>query len=152
MEWFASLLRAVQLRWEPSRAASFQSSVVSQQSLLGQVPLAWPAPDGYPDADERWCSAGAMVARWNLAAQASNGFGASAPQFDPTRIFGSSPPATVGEAIDRAASALLGEPLTPSVRSAILSASGLSATTPWRSSSARAVIAHVLQSPQNQVR
>jgi len=152
MEWFASLVRAVQLRWEPSRASNFQSSVTTQLALLGQVPLSWPAPDGYPDADERWCSAGAMVARWNLAAQASNGFGASAPQFDPTRILGSTPPATVGEAIDRAALALLSEPLAPSARTAILSATGQTSSSVWRATSTRAVIAHILQSPQNQVR
>ena len=152
MEWFASLLRAVQLRWDPARAANFQNSVTSQLTLLGQVPLAWPSPDGYPDADERWCSAGAMVARWNLATSASNGFGSPAPQFDANRIFGSTPPTTVGEGIDRAALALLGEPLTPSARAAILSASGQSASAPWRATGGRAVIAYILQSPQNQVR
>lgn len=152
MEWFASLLRAVQLQWDPARASNFQNAVTSQLGLLGQVPLAWPSPDGYPDADGRWCTAGALVARWNLATAASNGFGAPAPQFDATRIFGATAPATVGDALDRAALVLLGEPLDASTRTAILGASGLTATAPWRSSSARAVIAYILQTPRNQVR
>lgn len=152
MEWFASLVRAVRLQWDPARALNFQNAVMSQLALLGQVPLAWPSPDGYPDADDRWCTAGAMVARWNLATAASNGFGATAPQFDATRIFGATAPATVGDALDRAALVLVGEPLDASTRAAILGASGLVATAPWRSGSARAVITYILQAPRNQVR
>ena len=29
--------------------------------LLGQFPYAWPAPNGYPDTNGKWLSAGAMV-------------------------------------------------------------------------------------------
>lgn len=152
MEWFASLVRSTQVQWDASIASSFSNTVKSQLGLLGQIPLAWETPDGYPDRDARWTTAGSMVARWNLATVASNGFGAPAPQFDQSRIFGATAPATVGEALDRAAIALLGEPLTPGARAAILSASGQSAGSAWRSSAGRSVITYVLQSPQNQVR
>lgn len=152
MEWFASLVRATQLQWDPARATNFRTTVTSQLGLLGQVPLAWPTPDGYPDLDTRWCSAGAMLARWNLAASAANGFGASAPSFDTNRILGATAPTTFGEAIDRAAIAMLGEPVQPAARAAILSAIGQSATSPWRAASARGVLTLVLQTPQNQVR
>ncbi len=153
IEYYASLLRSMQLQWDPARAANLTGSVMGQLALLGQVPLAWETPDGYPDSDSRWTTAGAMVARWNLATLASNGFGAPAPQFDATRILGTPAPTTVGEALDRAAIAILGEALEPTVRAAILSTSGQTASTPWRSTSnARAVFAYVLQTPQNQVR
>ena len=152
IEYFAGLVRATRLHWDASRATTFQNTVMSQLGLLGQVPLAWQTPDGYPDEDSRWTSAGAMVARWNLATMASNGFGAPSPQFDQSRILGTTVPRSVGEALDRAAIALLGEPLTTRTRAAILSASGQSASAPWNGSGGRSVITYVLQSPQNQVR
>ncbi len=153
IEYFASILRSVQLQWDPARATNLSSTVLSQLSLLGQVPLAWETPDGYPDFDAHWTTAGAMVARWNLATLGSNSFGAPSPQFDANRILGTPAPATVGDAIDRAAIAILGEPLEASSRAAILSASGQTSTTPWKTTSnARAVIAYVLQTPQNQIR
>lgn len=153
IEYFAGNLRAMQLQWDPARAKDVTNAVMYHLGLLGQVPLAWPTPDGYPDSDSRWSTAGAMVARWNLATLGSNGFGASAPQFDATRILGTPAPTTSGEALDRAALAILGEPLDASARAAILSASGQTNTTAWKSTSnARAIFAYVLQSPQNQVR
>lgn len=153
IEYFAGILRAVQLQWDPARATNLTGAVMGQLGLLGQVPLAWETPDGYPDSDVHWTTAGAMVARWNLATLGSNGFGAPAPQFDAARLLGTPAPTTVGEALDRAAIAILGEPLEASARSAILSASGQTAATAWRSTSnARAAFAYVLQTPQNQMR
>ena len=94
-----------------------------------------------------------MVARWNLATLGSNGFGAPAPQFDANRILGTPAPTTVGEALDRAAIAILGEPLDVTARAAILSASGQTNSTAWKSTSnARALFAYILQAPQNQMR
>ena len=153
IEYFAGILRAVQLQWDPARSTNLMSTVSSQLGLLGQIPLSWETPDGYPDSDARWTTAGAMVARWNLATLGSNGFGAPAPQFDASRILGTPAPTTVGEALDRVALALLGEPLEPSARAAILSASGQTNTTIWKpTSNARALFAYVLQTPQNQMR
>ncbi|MCX6509554.1 MAG: DUF1800 domain-containing protein [Actinobacteria bacterium] len=153
IEYFAGLLRSVQLQWDPARATNVMNTAMGQLGLLGQVPLAWETPDGYPDNDARWTTAGAMVARWNLATLGSNGFGATAPQFDANRILGTPAPTTVGEALDRAALAILGEPLETTSRAAILSASGQTSATAWRSTSnARAVVAYILQTPQNQMR
>jgi len=153
IEYFAGILRGVQLQWDPARATNVMNTVMGQLGLLGQVPLAWETPDGYPDNDARWTTAGAMVARWNLATLGSNGFGATTPQFDANRILGTPAPTTVGEALDRAALAILGEPLQATSRAAILSASGQTSAAAWRSTSnARAVFAYILQTPQNQMR
>lgn len=153
IEYFAGLLRSVQLQWDPARSTNMMNTAMGQLGLLGQVPLAWETPDGYPDNDARWTTAGAMVARWNLATLGSNGFGAPAPQFDANRILGTPAPTTVGEALDRAALAILGEPLDATARAAILSASGQTNSTAWKSTSnARAVFAYILQTPQNQMR
>jgi hypothetical protein len=38
---------------------------------MGQVPFAWPTPDGYPDGEKHWSAR--MLPRWNFAlALASN--------------------------------------------------------------------------------
>ncbi len=42
---------------------------------MGQVPWQWPAPNGYPESTGAWTGAGAMIARWNAATAAGNGFG-----------------------------------------------------------------------------
>ncbi len=35
--------------------------------VLGQVPFAWPAPDGYPDYASAWTNTNQSLYRWNLA-------------------------------------------------------------------------------------
>jgi uncharacterized protein (DUF1800 family) len=44
-------------------------NVVAVLSTLGQVPLEWPTPDGYPDTAEHWLSALGMAVRWEFALQ-----------------------------------------------------------------------------------
>ena len=125
----------------------------TQLGLLGHYPYSWPAPNGYPDSNAKWLSAGAMVSRWNTASYVAVGFWFGAPTFDITRIVGSNPPATVGEAVDRVGSGLLGTALPPADRAAILSALGTAESAPWKSwYNTRGLLAYVLQSPLNQVR
>lgn len=51
--------------------------LIAVLGTLGQVPLEWPTPDGYPDTAEHWLSALGMAVRWEfalqLAEQASEG-------------------------------------------------------------------------------
>lgn len=156
-EYLVSLARSTGLRWDPSIAGSFQRVVSDQLGLLGQVPFAWPTPDGYPDRDDHWATAGAMVTRWNLASSAANDFDTRARRSDTSRIVerivGAPAPPTFGDAIDRTARAVLGESLPASTRAAILDAVGAVESTAWTSSTdGRSVVALVLQTPENQVR
>ena len=51
-------------------------SLVGLMRVLGQVPYAWPSPDGYPFGSAVWSNPGAMIGRWNAIvtlAVASNG-------------------------------------------------------------------------------
>ena len=41
---------------------------------LGQVPMGWPAPDGFPEVAGAWSGPGAVIGRWNLASAAAGGF------------------------------------------------------------------------------
>jgi uncharacterized protein (DUF1800 family) len=152
-EYMAACMRAMRLQFDPLKATNLMWAVNSQLSLLGQYPYSWPAPNGYPDSNAKWLSTGAMVSRWNLASYTAVGFWFGGPTFDITRIIGPTPPATVGEAVDRIGSALLCTPLSSADRSAILSAVGLADSAPWRSwYNQRGLLAYVLQSPTNQVR
>ena len=138
---------------DPSRASAFTSSATNTLRLLGQVPHAWSTPDGYPDTDAHWLSAGAMVNRWNLATNVSNGLGAPAPTHDLTRIIGTPTPTTWGGVLDAAARSILGEPLDDATRSAILTAFGQTASAPWPATrSPRGLVDAVLQSPGAQLR
>ena len=152
-EYLAACMRGAQLQFDPAKAPNLVWAVSSSLGLLGQEPYCWPAPNGYPDANGKWLSAGAMVSRWNMASYTSVGFWFGAPTFDITRLSGPTPPATVGEAVDRLASAVLCTPLDPASRAAIITATGLAESAPWKSwYNHRGLLAYVLQSPVNQVR
>lgn len=49
----------------PGRRAGVRELIDALQTL-GQVPFAWPAPNGYPDVAAAWLDGGALLTRWNL--------------------------------------------------------------------------------------
>ena len=149
---YGATLRALRLQWDPSRAPDLASFTASQLAQLDQVLHSCPTPDGHSDSDAAWNGAGSMIYRWNFATRAGSGLGMPAPIFDPARIVGTPTPATVGDAFDRIAVSILGEPLEATARTAILTATGLTPTTRWNPAWSRSAIALVLQSPQHQVR
>lgn len=156
-EYFAALARGTGVVWDPNRAAAFQRVAADQLGLLGQVPHAWPTPDGYPDRDDHWATAGAMVARWNLAALAANDFdtrrrGPQTPGIV-ERMIGAPAPTTVGEALDRVGRSVLGVPLDDPMRRTMLDMLQYEESAPWTATTdGRPLVALVLQSPANQVR
>ncbi len=153
IEYMAACMRGAQLQFDPAKAPNLVWALSSSLGLLGQEPYSWPAPNGYPDANGKWLSAGAMVSRWNMASYASVGFWFGAPTFDIARLVGPTPPTTVGAAVDRLAAAVLCTPLDPASRAAIITATGLAESAPWKSwYNTRGLLAYVLQSPVNQVR
>lgn len=84
---------------------------------LGQVPFAWPTPDGYPDRDEAW-SANLMprwAFAWDLNLDGPEGVGVNWSSV----CAEDRPPA---EAADRIATLLFGAPLPVDERDALLAA------------------------------
>jgi hypothetical protein len=69
-------------------------------SAIGQVPLDWAAPNGYPDTAASWRSSGTLLNLWEyhrgFAQSWWDGFG----KFPVTSLYGSSKPTTSGQAID----------------------------------------------------
>jgi uncharacterized protein (DUF1800 family) len=87
---------------------------------LGQAPLGWPAPNGYPDVAAAWSSASSTLQRWNYHLGAVRGSTLSAlPRAAVGTLLPSPLPATYGAYVDALASRLLIDPLTPAQRTAL---------------------------------
>ncbi|MEZ5965487.1 MAG: DUF1800 family protein [Planctomycetota bacterium] len=68
-QWLAALLRALQLdttHFTPTQLpGGLSGELIGDLYSQGNLPYAWPAPDGYPDGDQAWASA--IFGRWALA-------------------------------------------------------------------------------------
>lgn len=124
---------------------------------IGQVPLDWSAPNGYPDVASSWRSSGTLVNLWAYhrgLAQSwwPKAFGA----IDPTTFYGSSAPATSGAAVIALCGRLTGSRLPASHLQALQTFLGEPASTPFAKSSLRwylgDLISLILDSPQHTLR
>jgi hypothetical protein len=103
-------------------------------SQLGQAPLAWHPPDGYPDVAAAWGSAGGLLDRWNMHQGLAGGWWPAKdrivvpnlPALLPRRL------TTYGALVDDLATRLTGEPLAPKDAAAVLTFLGRSASAPVR--------------------
>jgi uncharacterized protein (DUF1800 family) len=66
-DYLAFALRALDARLTVSGDVRDYLGVSARLGSLGQVPFAWPAPNGYPDTAADWLGTGGLLARWNLA-------------------------------------------------------------------------------------
>jgi uncharacterized protein (DUF1800 family) len=90
-----------------------------QTRNLGQAPLAWVPPNGYPDVAGAWNSAHAMLAVWNLHRALIQGWhkGLTYPKVE--GLVGRRP-ATVGAYLDALAERLVFQPVAARERTALL--------------------------------
>jgi uncharacterized protein (DUF1800 family) len=98
--------------------------------LAGQRPLAWPAPNGYPDVQAAWRSAGGMLAMWNnhrgLVGQWHEGLAFQPPE----ALVAGMPQATVGEHVDSLCQRLCQQTFQPAHRDALIGFVGGDAAAP----------------------
>jgi uncharacterized protein (DUF1800 family) len=99
---------------------------VAAFELLGQAPMRWPDPDGYPDAAAAWVHPVGLLARWNAFLAVVQGWYWSF-SFDPTAVLGSRLPVSAGAFVDTVAKALLSRAPTTPERNALLTYLGLAA-------------------------
>ncbi len=66
-DYLAWLLRALDARLTVPTDVREYTDLARVLAGLGQIPFAWPAPDGYPDTEAAWLNTGGLLARWNLA-------------------------------------------------------------------------------------
>ncbi|MGL5927457.1 MAG: DUF1800 family protein, partial [Dermatophilaceae bacterium] len=122
---------------------------------LGQAPLMWPSPNGYPDVAAAWSSAGAMLGRWNMNLALVSGWWDGLSDPDPTTLVGPNPPATAGAYVDQMATRLTGVGVDEATRTALLTFLGLAADAavePDLQGKAAQLAALVLDSPRAQLR
>ncbi len=95
----ASMLRAT------SPAITSVQSLLTDLDGMGHRPMRWPAPNGYPDANEVWGQS--VLARWAFASR--YGGGVTGVPWSPTALFGTTPKSALAA---RAADVMLGGAIT----------------------------------------
>ena len=131
-DWCIAALRATDAH-VGNGVGDWRSGAIRVQDLLagmGHLPFAWPAPDGFPKDASHWSSASGLLGRWNGAARIGlNDLEAGDPELplqlriDPAELVGTEA-TTVGEALDTLADRILGYPLRPEERIAVLELGG----------------------------
>ncbi|HZE65525.1 MAG TPA: DUF1800 domain-containing protein [Sporichthyaceae bacterium] len=141
------------------RPASIGAALKYLQTMTQQVgnqPLAWGPPDGYPDVATAWRSASTLLMLWlhhlGLAADSwTNAFAKS----NKTTLYGGTP-ANSGDAIARLGVRLTGAPLPTAHAAALQTFLAESATTPMARSTLHALlpalVALILDGPSHALR
>ncbi|MBC3762888.1 DUF1800 domain-containing protein [Quadrisphaera oryzae] len=121
---------------------------------VGQAPLAWAPPNGYPDVAAAWRSAGGTMSRWNATTNVVNGWWPKAlVRLPATSVLPDPLPSTFGALVDALVLRLLGRPATTTERAALLAftehgaGDALKPTDQWVGWRLGSVLATVLNSP-----
>lgn len=70
-------------RWPAiTKEFSFTTIIPDEVGRMGQAPLSWPFPDGYPDIAVNWVNANYQVLRWNVYGNYVQGRTWKAPNWD----------------------------------------------------------------------
>ena len=100
-----------------------------QTERLGQAPLAWGPPNGYPDVAGAWSSAHAMLGTWNSHRAMVQGKYAGVRTPKPQYLV-SEAPATMGAYLDALAARLIFQPMAAREKQALLKFLGAQEGTP----------------------
>lgn len=126
---------------------------------LGQQPLAWSPPDGYPDEAVSWQSAGGTLSRWNTHLSLAAHWWPSTLTQPPLRsLLPNRLPDTHGDLVDALAKRLIFRKLSAPHKAAVLSFLGTAGSDPVDSDSAAVkwrlpyVVALILDTPYFWVR
>jgi hypothetical protein len=125
-------------------------------SSVGQVPLDWSPPNGYPDVASAWRSSGSLLNLWSYHRGLSqNWYGGFAP-FDPASLYAAVKPRTSGEAISQLCIRLTGTRFPLAHTQALQTFLGEPASTPIGNSKLRWYLSHlvplILDAPQHALR
>jgi uncharacterized protein (DUF1800 family) len=96
---------------------------------MGQRPLAWPSPNGYPEVHAAWRSASGRLTAWNYHRALVMGWD-EVPVVPPEELVAGRPQATVGEYVDSLCRRLCLQTFEPEHRDALIAFVGADAATP----------------------
>jgi uncharacterized protein (DUF1800 family) len=122
---------------------------------MGHAPLRWAPPNGYPDVAAAWAAPSGLLIRWNAHLNLAAGWYPKQLTRPASTLAYLVPalPATHGALVDRLATRLVGQPLSPAHTAALLSFVGKSAASPLKATDQAVtgrlphLIALVLDSP-----
>ncbi|WP_083782073.1 DUF1800 domain-containing protein [Kineococcus radiotolerans] len=156
-EDYVATLRTLGTGMEPSGTAGITKlfwHVLDQ----GHAPMAWGAPNGYPDVATAWVSPSGTLSRWNRHMDFAAGWYPTELRFArPTDLL--SPfPGTWGALVDALGVRLTGSPLTADEKAALLMYAGRQAGAPcsvndrWIQNNLRYLVALTLDGPTFTIR
>ena len=122
---------------------------------MGNTPLEWPTPDGYPDVASAWRSSGTLLHIWDMHLGITGGWWNGLNPADIAALYGGTP-ANSGDAIVRLARTLTGTTLSSTHRTVLQTFLGESATTSMSGSILQwwdgALAATILDGPHHALR
>ncbi|HEY5032602.1 MAG TPA: DUF1800 domain-containing protein, partial [Actinomycetes bacterium] len=142
LEDLIASLRTLGITPDPGTGTDGIQALWWESDNLGQQPMAWALPNGYPDTAPDWQSTNGTLERWNIHMALAGQWWpvqASPPmlQAPPLASFLPSPlPANYGTFVDLMAERLVYQKLGPDARAAVLAFMGQAATDPVASNDA----------------
>ncbi|WP_218566353.1 DUF1800 domain-containing protein [Vallicoccus soli] len=128
-EDLVSTLRVLQVRPEATGTKGMDA-FGWQAEGLGQRPLAWPAPNGYPDVAAAWQSPAMTLGRWNMhRAHVDAWWSKELTRPTPRQLLPATLPATYGELVDAMCLRLVQRTVAAPQRAALLAFLGKTAST-----------------------
>jgi Protein of unknown function (DUF1800) len=112
--------------------------------LMGNDPLGYAPPPGYPDQAANWRSAGNLILTWNVHRALAQTWWTGWTTVNPATLLGPSTPATSGAAIDQLATQLVGQTLATADKQTLLTYLGDQAGTPYATSKAKSMLAGLI--------
>ena len=157
LEAMAMMLRATASTYDITKGAEPAGQLDWRSGSMGQSPMGWHPPDGYPDIATPWLGTSGMLGRWNFALTATGGWVAGIVPKSPTELAGGAArPRTAGGVVDAITQRLALQKFAPAHRAALLRAVDAAEgdvmsddELRWRG---RDLVALVLSSPYLQVR
>jgi uncharacterized protein (DUF1800 family) len=127
IEDYVATVRALGIRpLAPTGDDSFANAMYWQYGEGGQPPYEWPAPNGYPEADAAWASAGRVLTSFTMHRDlAARWWPTEQARFPTEESLLPPMPATLGEVIDHHALRMLGQKPTSAIRNGIAKLLGM---------------------------
>lgn len=140
---------------KPADAAKTVETLYWVVRANGHAPLGWVPPNGYPDVAAAWNNAGSLVARWTMhRALANKWWNGGITQASPKELVPVPAAMTAGQWVDALSLRLLGQPMAPAHRDAVLAFARVDASSPVKKALDQAwgAVPLLLDSPYFQLR
>ena len=117
-EDYVATMRALGIQLtKPVSDDSFVNAMYWQYRDVGQAPYEWPAPNGFPEDNQSWTSAGRILTSFAIHRDLAAGWWPTEQAtFRPSAAWLPPLPATLDEVIDHVGRQMLGQPPGPLVR------------------------------------